>query len=308
MTIADRWPRGIALGTAQFGMNYGITNRTGCPDRSELRAILMLALDRGIVALDTARGYGNAEERLGDILAEPGFEGLRIITKIGPLPGVLSDSAWDVDTTISDSVRESCLALRRPFLDVLMFHRFDDMVAQKSAALRSAYTMVEKGIVGALGVSVYTPEQAITSLNDERVQHIQVPFNLLDHRWLKDDFQRALKARPTVTIHARSIFLQGLLLHPGLVWPSWFSDRTSTVASLEQLRVRLSRVSLADLCMAYARAFDWIGALVIGVETVAQLDDLMSVASAPALTDSEVALVMQQLHPVPERLLNPAQW
>ena len=57
----------LALGTVQFGMNYGINNSKGVPDDKEVISILDFAYKNGINTLDTAIGYGNCEERLGKL-------------------------------------------------------------------------------------------------------------------------------------------------------------------------------------------------------------------------------------------------
>ena len=50
-------------------------------------------------------------------------------------------------------------------------------------------------------------------------QHIQLPFNLLDRRWKTAEFAAAAAARPDVTIHTRSTFLQGVLVSGIDRWP-----------------------------------------------------------------------------------------
>ena len=163
-------------------------------------------------------------------------------------------------------------------------------------------------MIGALGVSVYTPAEAIESLADERIEHVQIPFNLLDSRWLAEEFQAALHARPTATIHARSVFLQGLLINPHTVWPSWFRRSESFVAKIQQLCADLGRRSPADLCMAYVTAHSWVTTMVLGVERLKQLEELLRLASEPPMSQSEVELVRATFHKVPHRLLNPAKW
>src|SRR5262245_7437661 len=70
----------LALGTVQFGLDYGVTNRAGRVAASEIDAILALAADSGIDTLDTAALYGDAEEVLGAGLARVGSS-FRIISK-----------------------------------------------------------------------------------------------------------------------------------------------------------------------------------------------------------------------------------
>ena len=58
----------LCLGTAQFGMNYGITNQMGKPKDNEIDLILKSALNNNIFYFDTANAYGNSEIILGNKL------------------------------------------------------------------------------------------------------------------------------------------------------------------------------------------------------------------------------------------------
>ena len=66
----------ISLGTVQFGLDYGITNHSGQVTIDEVKNILNYAKGKSIDTLDTASGYGNSEQVLG----EAGVNNYRIIT------------------------------------------------------------------------------------------------------------------------------------------------------------------------------------------------------------------------------------
>ena len=58
----------IAIGTVQWGLKYGISNRNGITNEQEIRSILKLAEKNGISHLDTAEQYGLAEQKIGKLL------------------------------------------------------------------------------------------------------------------------------------------------------------------------------------------------------------------------------------------------
>jgi len=70
----------LALGTAQFGLNYGINNKSGVIDEDSLSKLLNYAFDKGIDTLDTAYNYGNSEERIGKYLSVNN-NNFKVITK-----------------------------------------------------------------------------------------------------------------------------------------------------------------------------------------------------------------------------------
>ena len=87
----------ITLGTVQFGLQYGISNTHGVPSDCELESIFNVANELGIKQLDTAKAYGNAEERIGN-LSNSNFD---IITKF---PNV--NSKEDLELVLSKSLQK----------------------------------------------------------------------------------------------------------------------------------------------------------------------------------------------------------
>ena len=76
----------IIIGTAQLGLNYGITNEYGKPSIQKSLNIIKKALDNDITTFDTARAYGDSEYILG--LAMQNYNNLNIITKLDPLSDI----------------------------------------------------------------------------------------------------------------------------------------------------------------------------------------------------------------------------
>jgi spore coat polysaccharide biosynthesis protein SpsF (cytidylyltransferase family)/aryl-alcohol dehydrogenase-like predicted oxidoreductase len=299
----------LTLGTAQLGMDYGITNTRGRPDDAEALAIVSTALLAGVTHLDTARAYGDAELRIGTLLARWPEVPLRIVSKLSPLTDLADDAPRaDVRRAVDHSIELSCRALQRARIDVLMFHRCADMLRWDGAALERLTEHVSNGAVGQIGVSVYAPQEAVRSLADPRITQLQIPFNLLDQRWFEPQFQRSVAARPEVAIHARSVFLQGLLLAESARWPSWAEAALGLCADTRRLVGSLDRKSAADLCIAFARAFPWITSLVVGVASAGQLRELLALAREAPLSATQAEIVRNSFHDVPERLLNPTLW
>jgi len=55
----------LGLGSVQFGMPYGVTNRDGMPSADEVAGILEIACAAGIRLVDTATGSKAREAVLG---------------------------------------------------------------------------------------------------------------------------------------------------------------------------------------------------------------------------------------------------
>jgi len=302
-------PAELVLGSVQLGLAYGAANRTGKPARETALRLIGRAADAGIAAFDTARAYGDAEERLGEGLQ--GRRPVRTITKLAPL-GDLAPGAprKAVRAAVDKSVAESCAALRRERLDCLLLHRAHHMTAHGGAVWERLKEHLAQGTVRALGVSVQSPAEALAALVEPSVSHIQLPFNLLDWRWREAGAIAALEVRPQVTVHVRSVFLQGVLAaDDARVWPRIGGvDAPATIAWLRETAHKFRRESVADLALAYARGQSWIDGVVVGQETEAQLEENLKLCTRPVLSREDCAAIEACAPRVPSSLLDPAQW
>src|SRR6185312_10018003 len=254
-------PAELVLGSVQLGLDYGAANRTGKPSHEAALRLVRRAAESGVKTFDTARAYGDSEERLGEALAVT--KPVRTITKLSPLSALSERPSWQAVTAAVDaSIEQSRFALQREKLDCVLLHRAQHMTAFDGAVWARLLELRRQGTIASLGVSIQSPSEALMALASQDVDHIQLAFNILDWRWREAGVIAAIRKRGDVTVHARSIFLQGLLATDDpKAWP-----RIAGVAK------EFNRESAADLCLAYARGQDWIDGTVVGMETEAQLD------------------------------------
>jgi len=83
-------PAELVVGSVQLGLPYGIANRTGKPPRETALRLVKRAADAGVAVFDTARAYGDAEDRLGEALEG---RSVRTITKLSPLSELPPDAS-----------------------------------------------------------------------------------------------------------------------------------------------------------------------------------------------------------------------
>lgn len=189
----------LILGTAQFGLPYGVTNSAGIPDNAKLSTIFTRAKALGITLLDTAVAYGKAQERIGQ-LANNQFQ---LITKI--------PQGLDIDE-LQDCVNSAMITTRSTHFYGVLFHSQDDLLNYDfDARLSQLVAIKQQGLMTHIGVSIYDLDAVLPLLKNPDITLIQIPLNVLDNRaskaiyWLK-------KHRPELRIHIRSAFLQGALL------------------------------------------------------------------------------------------------
>jgi len=304
----DKTAAELVLGSVQLGLTYGVANKTGQPSRRAALRLVRQAADAGITQFDTARAYGDSEERLGEAL-----EGrkTRTITKLSPLADLAASATRnEIRAAVDSSIALSLSALRCERIDCLLLHRASHMTAFDGAIWERLLERLVDGSVRTLGVSVQSPQEALAALASGDVRHIQMPFNLLDWRWREAGVIVAIRQRMDVTVHARSVFLQGLLAtNDPSIWPRIDGvDPNSVLALVNNLADEFGRESTADLCLAYVRGQDFVDGAVVGLETEEQLDINLRLALKRPLSESECALIERRIVRLPVRLLDPAQW
>lgn len=296
----------ITLGTVQFGLPYGIANRAGCPSDEEIMSILKTASSGGITRLDTARSYGTSEARLGHLLPDVD-ENWRITTKIVDLEQMFeSHQCRTFSDAAARSLRLSLEALRRDSVDLVLFHRSRD--AWRPGVLERLEQEREHGRFNDLGVSVYDPDEAVECMKDPRISHIQLPLNFLDGRWFGGTFEHTLAHRKDVTIHARSAFLQGLLLHGAAIWPKWVAAQAREIDVMLTEVSRELEVGRIDLCLRYVASVPWVNRIVVGVDSATQLHQILSIRFSEPLPADMLRKLKTAASLAPKRLLNPSLW
>lgn len=267
--MTSREPQ-LCLGTAQFGLPYGITNHRGQVSEDDVSIILKQAAAAGIQRLDTAMAYGNAEAVLGRALA-PGHP----FALISKFPSQTQSSFSEADVCIwEQSLRNSLEHLGCEQLDALLLHAPADLLKPGAHHLHSwLLSLRQRGVVRRLGVSIYAASDLV-ALPSELLDLVQLPLSLYDQRLLRDDTITHLRSQGTA-IHARSLYLQGLLLQKSEDWPSWTTPSVrSQHQRLEELADRRN-CRLLDLALGFARQQTNLEAVVLGLCSERELQDLL---------------------------------
>lgn len=191
----------LVIGTANFGLEYGVANKKRL-EREEVFRILKLASDQGVWGIDTATDYGAAEDIIGEFFRVHGTT-FKVIAK---LPRKSYDNGRDVEQEVVDSL----VRMNIPSVEKLIIHSFETYQRYGGIILPVLNALMRKGVIGQYGVSIYHPQEAIQIIEEAKVPlALEIPMNLFDQRFLKDDLLRKIKGKGH-TILARSIFLQGL--------------------------------------------------------------------------------------------------
>jgi aryl-alcohol dehydrogenase-like predicted oxidoreductase len=262
----------LAIGTAQFGLPYGIANVGGRIARADAIAILDRAHSRGVATLDTAIAYGDAERELGEI----GVADWQVISKLPPMP----DSCPDIAAWARKSVQGSLGRLRIPRLYGLLLHRPQQLLDSHGSELYRALTeLKDLGMTEKVGVSIYDPD--ILSVLEARykVDIVQAPFSIFDRRLANSGWLDKLHAAG-VEVHVRSIFLQGLLLMKRGERPAKFA-RWQALWDKWDDWVDGEGQGAVQACLQFVRSQPAIARIVVGIDNIGQLEQILRCLADP---------------------------
>jgi aryl-alcohol dehydrogenase-like predicted oxidoreductase len=253
----------LGLGTVQFGQPYGISNTHGQVSPKEAAAILARAGNAGIRLLDTAANYGEAEAVLA-ALDTPGF---RIVSKTLGLKHGLNQ--------VIARARQSATTLQA---DTLLVHAAADLLGPDGDALwASLRRLRDDGVVRKIGISVYVADHPAVLAARFRPDVMQLPFSLLDQRLLINGTLARLRDLG-VEIHARSLFLQGLLFLDEM--PEKLRHANP---HLNRVRARLHGAGTTPLAAAlgFVLSRPEIAFGLVGVTSAAELNEIIDAAKRP---------------------------
>jgi len=293
----DRRIEKLGLGTVQFGLDYGVTNRSGKVGQTEAAHIVDDAIAAGIRVFDTAAAYGDSETVLGEILAHPDA---CIVTK---LPAVADER---IDAAAIDELRwgfeQSLTRLKRSQVHGLLLHRPDDLAKPGGERLaRLLQDLQSAGLCRKIGVSVYDGAQIEAAQKMMPVALVQGPLNLLDQRLLRSGLLARLKSEGC-EIHVRSAFLQGLLLGASPL-PEYFQRYA---AALERVRsaAAAAKIAMLDLALGFLLDQPDIDHVIVGVTRAEELSAIIAAARQPRPLPSGLEMLASE----EPGLINPSLW
>jgi len=278
----------LILGTVQFGLNYGINNIQGKPEKENVFQILSYAFESGIRYLDTAELYGNAHDLIGEFHKLNPAKKFEIITKF----------PHQLNNRLEDKINTYLNQLGVSQLNAILFHSFESYINHKAELIGKINNVAK------IGVSVYTNAQIEEVMNDANIDIIQLPFNLFDNIHLRGELLKKAKEKNKI-IHTRSAFLQGL----------FFMKKDSP----NKIRVKLEKelevisnislkysISIGSLALNYCLHQPQIDGVLIGVDSLAQLKENISYAESNISDEYINDINTIKIDDV--ELLNPSLW
>lgn len=283
----------LVIGTAQFGQNYGITNTFGQVEEREAKLIIDKARSLGIKNIDTASSYGNSEQILGNI----GVSDFEIITK---LPSIKNNtlSCYELFET---SIMKSLNDLKISRLNTVLLHRPEELAGPSGDHIYNALLKLKDiGLVDKVGISIYSPKLLDDVYSKYFFDVVQAPINVFDRRIINSGWLKRL-SEMGVSVIARSVFLQGILLNNINSLPTYFLNWEKHFRKWNEF-CNINNISAIQASMQFVLQACGVSKIIVGLESKKQFAEILEAIKKPIKVDFE------DLEISDEALISPINW
>ena len=285
----------IGIGTAQLGLNYGITNDDKKVNSESLSKIINLARGSHIKYIDTAISYGDSEIKLG----KNKIDDFYLISKLPKIPV----EKENVGIWINDQVDESLKRLGVKTLYALLLHDtsqlFDELIGGEID--KALNKLKEQGKIKKFGVSAYDPKELQNILKKFSPEIVQLPMNVFDNRFQDHDCLKIMKDK-NIEIHSRSAFLQGLLLLNKENLPNQFKKWKSLFEKWQKW-LEFNNISAVEACLGHCLSFKEVDCVVVGVDSFIHFNEVIELANRKAKVNYPLDFSSKDID-----LINPLNW
>ena len=283
----------IIIGTAQFGLNYGIANSLGKMKTNEIKKIIKYAKTNHIKNIDTAHAYGDSEQRLGNV----GIKNFNVIVKLPATNPTLPYDQW-----VKKSIHSSFKKLKINKADTVLVHNAKFLLNPKMG--KKIYEELKKfknkNIIKNIGVSIYSISDLKNIIKKFPMDVMLISLNIFDQRILNKKIINTLK-RKNIKIYTRSTFLQGLLLMPKNKLPAKF-NRWEKKFDMWFKELKNKKVSAYDACLDFVLKNKDIDKILIGIDDFKQFKEIFK--DKPKININYKKFNSNKIN----KLINPAKW
>lgn len=287
----------IIIGCANFGNLYGLKKKI--LSQKKIDEIVKQAKKIGVNRFDTANDYGKSEYFLGKSIKKIYFNKKVFIDTKLPKKITLKGKNKNLEKIIRSSIKR----LNINFINTLYIHDPNQLLQKDGKYFYEELIKAKKlKIIKKIGVSVYTTNEVKKILKKFKIDVIQVPYNILDTRFINSKLLNFLKKKKCILI-ARSIFLKGLLLKKNLETIKYF-NKWHIIFKKMNFLLKKNNLSLKDWTLNHLNKNKNFKNFIIGVSDAKQLKEINAILNKKKKND----LAFFKLDVVSKRLINPKYW
>lgn len=280
----------IVLGSANINHVYGL-NKNEIKGKKFLE-LMNYVYQKGVKIIDTSPSYKNSEKVIG--LSKKKFE---IISKIPKAPKNLKKD--NLKNWIIKKIINSKKKTKKKIYGILVQNAEILLSKNSDIIFSTLFNLKRKGYFNKIGISIYDFKTLELIIKKFNIDFVQLPYNVLDQRLSNKKIIKIIK-KNKVEIHARSIFLQGLLT----------ANKINLPKNLVKLEIALNKwrnwlkeknVNPVHACLDFAINNKNIDKLVVGFNSKNNFEDILKFKKTK-LNFNSFKLKINQ------KLLDPRKW
>lgn len=282
----------FVIGTAQIKKSYGILGNH--LKLSEAKKIFKTKR-KNIDYVDTAPTYGVSENYLGKNLNK----NIKIITKLDKLR---SKKKNNICKEIERKIIKSFNKFNRTIYCVL-FHNEDDANWLKEKLVRNKLKeMIKNKYIKKIGISCYQYKNIQNYCKLFKFDIFQIPLNALNISEKKIEYLKKLKKRYGFKIHARSIFLQGVLLINSENIPNKLKKLKKKLIIIKK-KIELKNVETYNYLISIIDNLKLVDCAVIGIKNYNEFVNLINYKKIKLTKNEIYRFRLKQ-----SKILDPRNW
>tara|TARA_B100000989_G_C19472812_1_gene441500 strand:+ start:188 stop:1057 length:870 start_codon:yes stop_codon:yes gene_type:complete len=244
----------IIIGTAQSDPSYGINKSKNFLKLSQI-------IKKNNFTIDTAITYKNSNA----FLKKLGKNYENIINKV---PFIKKNSNFE--RNFRQKLKKIYIHSNSKKIYAILLHDPSILFNLKSRNIifDEITDLKKRKLLKKFGVSVYSVHELKKILTIFTPEIIQLPINIINQSFLKKNLLKSLKKKK-IEIHARSIFLQGILLQNYENIPDYFKNKQPIKKYFEFLDIK--KISSLKFCIKFLSYIKEIDKFVVGFNDINQL-------------------------------------
>lgn len=272
----------IGLGTVEIGLPYGIGIKN-LPTEQEADRILKTAVELGVTYIDTARGYGVAEERIGKSGIGK-LPGIVIGTKCGQFlkqePGL---HGTELAKRIRGDIDTSRRMLQQEQLQLVQLHNELPDFTDFRELIEIMQKLKDEGKIAHVGISTRGAQAAEAAIESNFFETMQLAYSILDQRMAPHILP--LAQQKNIGIINRSVLLKGALTPAAQKLPAQLAPLKKNAARAAAIAVDLG-LTLPELAIRFAATHPAISTILVGTIEPKHLEAARAAAAhGPLPTD-----------------------
>ena len=282
----------IIIGTAQFGMKYGVSVRR-ISSTNEQKKIIEYSLRNKNFYFDTSPYYIK-KKNFFNILKN---KNIKIIFKLNSNDFLNKMKKFKND---SDKFQKKFLNKYSKQIKIILIYNFEETSHKEKKLIYNFLKLLKKKkIIKKFGYSTYNLKKTKKLSKILKPDIIQCPFNIFDTRLNKDGYLKYFK-KLNIQIHVRSIFLQGLLLMNKRKIHKSLRDKKMINRWFDWIE-KNKDIDPAYICCKFVSSFKLIDRFVIGFHNLKQMKQIYKF-------EYNKKIKLPSFHTSDINLIHPGKW